>query len=121
MGGNHWRRQNASDKAIVVVLFILTLAYLWLFRRPTTMDPDEGIVPASQERILQGEFALPGFLLFLYSSSYYLLFLLFKVFGNLILVGRTALVIFGGVYSVITYLWRDGPVRPGVRWPWRES
>src|SRR5712692_2766216 len=96
--------ETPADRALATLLFALTLAYLWLFRRYTGMEPDEGIILQGAQRILNGEVLYRDFFSFFTPGSYYFLTLLFKIFGSTILVARTALVFFGGVYSVVNYL-----------------
>ena len=95
---------DTTERAISVAIFAVTLAYLWLFRRYTFLEPDEGIVLQGAQRILQGEVLYRDFFSYFTPGSYYFLALLFRVFGSSFLVGRTALVFFGGIYSVISYL-----------------
>ena len=95
---------TAADRVIAALLFVVSLAYLWLFRHYTTMEPDEGIILQGAQRVLHGEVLYRDFFSFFTPGSYYLLALLFKLFGGSILVARTALVFFGGVYSVVAYL-----------------
>jgi len=95
---------DPTDRAIAAVVFAVTLAYLWLFRRYTSMEPDEGIVLQGAQRILRGEVLYRDFFSFFTPGSYYFLALLFKVFGSSFLATRTALVFFGGIYSTIAYL-----------------
>src|SRR5438045_2993559 len=95
---------DRNDRAIAAVIFSLTLAYLWIFRRYTSMEPDEGIVLQGAQRILRGQVLYRDFFSYFTPGSYYFLALLFKLFGSSFLVARTALVFFGGVYSTITYL-----------------
>ncbi len=93
-----------ADRAIVILIFVLSLGYLWVFRRYTTMEPDEGIILQGAQRILRGEVLYRDFFSFFTPGSYYLLAFLFKLFGSSILVARTALVFFGAAYSATTYL-----------------
>jgi 4-amino-4-deoxy-L-arabinose transferase-like glycosyltransferase len=95
---------DSTERRITLLLFLLTSAYLLVFRRYTTMDPDEGITLQGAQRILQGEVLYRDFFSFFTPGSYYLLSLLFKLFGNSFLTARTALVLFGGLFSVVTYL-----------------
>ncbi len=95
---------DASDRAIAAAVFAVTLAYLWLFRRYTSMEPDEGIVLEGAQRILRGEVLYRDFFSYFTPGSYYFLALLFKVFGSSFLVARTALVFFGGLYSGVAYV-----------------
>ncbi len=94
----------ASERWIAFLLFVLSCAYLCLFTRYTTIDPDEGIVLQGAQRILQGQVLYRDFFSFFTPGSYYLLALLFKIFGSSILIGRSALVIYGGLFSALTYL-----------------
>lgn len=84
-------------------LFVLSCAYLCVFRRYTSMDPDEGIILQGAERILHGEVLYRDFFSFFTPGSYYLLALIFKVFGDSLLVARTPLVIYGGIFTVFAY------------------
>jgi 4-amino-4-deoxy-L-arabinose transferase-like glycosyltransferase len=95
---------QATERWIALLIFSLTAAYLFLFRRFTTMDPDEGIILQGAQRILRGEVLYRDFFSFFTPGSYYLLAALFKAFGNSLITARTALVIFGGIFSVVTYL-----------------
>ncbi|HEV2730638.1 MAG TPA: hypothetical protein VGV15_11460, partial [Terriglobales bacterium] len=47
--------QYFSDRAIASFLFLTSFFYLFLFRRYTTMEPDEGIILQGAQRILGGE------------------------------------------------------------------
>jgi len=96
--------RDPNDRAIAGAVFVVTLAYLWLCRRYTSMEPDEGIVLQGAQRILRGEVLYRDFFSYFTPGSYYFLALLFKIFGNSFLVARTALVFFGGIYSAIAYL-----------------
>lgn len=92
---------SALDSLLV---FLLSAGYLWLFRRSTAMEPDEGIILQGAQRILHGQVLYRDFFTFLTPGSYYLHALLFKIFGSSFLVARTALVFYGGLFSVFTYL-----------------
>ena len=95
---------DRTDQGIAAAIFALTVAYLWIFRRYTSMEPDEGIVLEGAQRILRGEVLYRDFFSYFTPGSYYFLALLFKIFGSSFLVARTALVFFGGVYSTVAYL-----------------
>jgi 4-amino-4-deoxy-L-arabinose transferase-like glycosyltransferase len=95
---------EGDDRWIAATIFAATVAYLWIFRRYTSMEPDEGIVLEGAQRILRGEVLYRDFFSYFTPGSYYFLALLFKIFGSSFLVARTALVLFGGVYSTIAYL-----------------
>ena len=92
------------DRWIAFGIFVLSLLYLLPFRRFTSMEPDEGIILQGAERILRGEVLYRDFFSYFTPGSYYLLALLFKIFGNSLLVARTALAVYGALYSVLTYL-----------------
>src|SRR5205814_932007 len=110
---SHTRTENVSlsapeespvDRRVALVLFLFSFLYLCLFRRYTTMEPDEGIILQGAQRILRGEVLYRDFFSFFTPGSYYLFAFLFKLFGSSILVARTALVFLGAAYSVTTYL-----------------
>jgi 4-amino-4-deoxy-L-arabinose transferase-like glycosyltransferase len=89
---------------IVLLLFVATCLYLRLFYDYTNLNGDEGVILQGAQRILNGEVLYRDFFSFSTPGSYYWMALLFKVFGNSILVARAALVVYGGVFSVLTYL-----------------
>ena len=96
--------RTAADQTVVILLFLLSAAYLWLFRRYTAMDPDEGIVLEGAQRILRGQVLYRDFFSFYTPGSYYFAAILFKIFGNSIIVARSLLAFVGGAFSVIAYL-----------------
>jgi Dolichyl-phosphate-mannose-protein mannosyltransferase len=96
--------QYFPDRVIALFLFLISFFYLFLFRRYTTMEPDEGIVLQGAQRILGGEVLYRDFFSFFTPGSYYFLALIFRIFGSSIVVARTMLVIVGAVLSSITYL-----------------
>jgi 4-amino-4-deoxy-L-arabinose transferase-like glycosyltransferase len=85
-------------------LFVFSVLYLLLFRRYTTMDPDEGIILQGAQRILGGQVLYRDFFSFFTPGSYYLYVFLFKVFGSSIVVARTALAVMGAGCSVVSYV-----------------
>jgi 4-amino-4-deoxy-L-arabinose transferase-like glycosyltransferase len=92
------------ERKLAMVILAATCAYLCLFRRYTSMEPDEGIVLQGAQRVLRGEVLYRDFFSFFTPGSYYFLALLFESFGSSFLVGRSALIFFGGIYSAVTYL-----------------
>ena len=92
------------ERWVALGVFTISLFYLCLFRRYTSMDPDEGIILQGAQRIVQGQVLYRDFFSFFTPGSYYLLALLFKVFGSSMLVARTALAVYGAFFSVFTYL-----------------
>lgn len=95
---------ESSERRIAIFIFLLGCCYLSLFRRYTTMDPDEGIILQGAQRILNGQVVYRDFFSFLTPGSFYQTALLFRLFGDSILVARTALVVIGAAVSTITYL-----------------
>ncbi len=96
--------QTAIDPGLALAIFLLAVGYLWLFRRYTFIEPDEGIILQGAQRILRGEVLYRDFFSFFTPGSYYFVALIFKIFGSSIIVARTALVLIGAAFSVITYL-----------------
>jgi 4-amino-4-deoxy-L-arabinose transferase-like glycosyltransferase len=95
---------SRRDQVFALALFFATLAYLWLFRRYSSIEPDEGIVLQGAQRILRGQVLYRDFFSFLTPGSYYFLALQFKTFGSSFLVARIGLIFVGGIYSVMTYM-----------------
>jgi 4-amino-4-deoxy-L-arabinose transferase-like glycosyltransferase len=96
--------QSVSERRTAALVFLVSVVYLCIFLRYTTIEPDEGIILQGAQRILRGEVLYRDFFSFLTPGSFYLNALLFKVSGNSFLVARTALAIFGGLFSIIEYL-----------------
>jgi 4-amino-4-deoxy-L-arabinose transferase-like glycosyltransferase len=93
-----------TEFAIGIALFLFCVAYLSAFCRYSALEPDEGIVLAGAERILRGEVPYRDFFSFYTPGSFYLLALLFRVFGDSLTVARTSLAVTGASCSVITYV-----------------
>jgi hypothetical protein len=100
----HVPEHDSRDRNIAMVIFLMSLGYLYLFRRYTTIEPDEGIVLQGAQRILHGQVLYRDFFSYFTPGSYYWLALLFKVFGSSFMVARTALAIMGAIFSSIAYL-----------------
>lgn len=96
--------QRQLERATVVLLFLGCLAYLWVFRRFTSLEPDEGIILQGATRILDGQIPYRDFFSFYTPGSFYLVAALFRFFGNAFVVARSSLALAGAVCSVITYL-----------------
>ena len=96
--------KHSPERRLALLVFLFTCAYLFLFRRNTAMDPVEGIILQGAQRILHGEVLYRDFFSFVTPGPYYFLAFFFKVFGSSILVGRTALVFIGGIFTAVTYL-----------------
>src|ERR1035437_6884357 len=95
---------SLADWGISVVLFAGSCLYLRLFYNYTTMFPDEGIVLQGAHRILQGQLLYRDFFSYFTPGSYYWMAFLFRVFGDSILVARFALVVYGAIFAVLTFL-----------------
>src|SRR5437763_6354744 len=93
-----------SEKMLAALTFVVSVAYLCLFRRYTSIEPDEGIVLQGAQRILHGQVPYRDFFTFLTPGSFYLHALMFKVFGNSFLVARTTLACCGALISTLVYL-----------------
>jgi len=94
----------SRDRQLGIALFLLSFAYLWIFRRYTSMEPDEGIILQGAQRILRGEVLYRNFFSFFTPGSYYLQTLISRIFGSSFLVARTTLVLFGAAFSMLNYL-----------------
>jgi 4-amino-4-deoxy-L-arabinose transferase-like glycosyltransferase len=93
-----------AEWAIVVVVFALATGYSLLFRRSILSDRDEGIILQGAQRILEGQVLYRDFFSYFTPSSYYFVALLFRIFGDSMIVARTALAVYGGFFAVLTYL-----------------
>ena len=92
------------ERWIALGVFTVSLLYLGLFRSYTSIDPDEGIILQGAQRILEGQVLYRDFFSYFTPGSYYFLALIFKIFESSLVVARTVLVIYGGLFSVFTYL-----------------
>jgi 4-amino-4-deoxy-L-arabinose transferase-like glycosyltransferase len=92
------------ERGIPVLLFVFSVAYLYVFRRYTSLEPDEGIVLEGAQRVLRGEVPYRDFFSFYTPGSYYLVAFLFRVFGDSLAVARTSVAVAGATCSVVTYL-----------------
>jgi 4-amino-4-deoxy-L-arabinose transferase-like glycosyltransferase len=97
-------RGAGSDHAIAAIVFLVCLAYLCMFLRYTSLEPDEGIVLLGAERILDGELPYRDFFSFYTPGSFYLAAWLFRIFGDSFLVARGSIAVAGAICSVITYV-----------------
>jgi 4-amino-4-deoxy-L-arabinose transferase-like glycosyltransferase len=96
--------RSREEWGIAFLVFGLSVLYLWPFRAVTELFQDEGIVLQGAQRILEGEVLYRDFFSFYTPGSFYWQALLFKVFGSSYLVARTLLPLYGGVFSLLTYL-----------------
>jgi hypothetical protein len=95
--------RKPAEWAITAAVFVLSTAYLLLFRH-YSFSADEGVTLQAAQRILNGQVMYRDFFYFCTPGSYYLLALLFRVFGDSLGVARTALAVYGGVFALLTYL-----------------
>src|SRR5438552_14828244 len=95
---------SRTERAVALTVFVTACTYLFVFRRYTAMEPDEGIVLQETHRILGGDVLYPDFFSFFTPGSYYFLALIFRIFGSSIIVARTALILIGAIFPVVTYL-----------------
>lgn len=96
--------RSTRDCSIAFLVFVLSVLYLWPFRAVTELFQDEGIGLQGAQRILEGQVLYRDFFSFYTPGSFYWLALLFKIFGSSYLVARTLLPLYGGLFSLLTYL-----------------
>ncbi|HLY62084.1 MAG TPA: glycosyltransferase family 39 protein [Terriglobia bacterium] len=96
--------KSLMDCSLALALFVGSCLYLVPFYNYTTMFSDEGIFLQGAQRILQGQILYRDFFSLFTPGSFYGLALLFRIFGSSILVARAALIVYGGAFSVLTYL-----------------
>ncbi len=96
--------RSRTEPHIALLIFLLSFLYLCIFRRATWIDLDEGIILQGAQRILDGQVLYRDFFSFFTPGSYYLLALVFRVFGDSYLVAHTALAFVGAAFSPVTYL-----------------
>ena len=95
---------SARDRWIALAVFALTCAFLSVFCDYTNLNGDEGIILQGAQRIVTGQVLYRDFFAFYAPGSYYSTALLFRIFGSSLIVARAALVLTGGIFSVLTYL-----------------
>lgn len=97
--------ENAgTERCLTLLIFVLSFLYLCLFRRYTWVDPDEGIILQGAQRVLDGQVPYRDFFSFFTPGSYYLIAMVFRIFGNSLIVAHTALALIGAGCSPLTYL-----------------
>jgi 4-amino-4-deoxy-L-arabinose transferase-like glycosyltransferase len=94
---------SQRDWGIALSIGVLSCVYLLAFRRATGLKLDEGLSLQAAQRILQGQVPYRDFFSLVTPGSYYWTALLFRVFGDSILVTRATLVAYGGLFSLLTY------------------
>jgi hypothetical protein len=93
-----------SECLIAISILLVSFFSLCLFRRATWIDLDEGIILQGAQRILDGQVLYRDFFSFFTPGSYYLLPLVFRVFGDSYVVAHTLLAVVGATFSPVTYL-----------------
>ena len=102
---NHSRLIVAHrEQFIAILLFLFSFAYLCIFRRHSSIEPDEGIILQGAERVLRGEVPYRDFFTFYTPGSFYFLAVLFKLFGDSFIVARISIAAAGAVSALITFL-----------------
>src|ERR1019366_6843597 len=102
--GAYLPEQSRAECYLALAIFLLSFLYFCILRRYSWIDPDEGIILQGAQRILDGQVLYRDFFSFFTPGSYYLLALVFRIFGDSFLVARTALAVIGAGFSPITYL-----------------
>src|SRR6266700_4440362 len=92
------------ERVTPLLVFLFSLAYLCVFLRYSSLEPDEGILLQGAQRILDGQIPYRDFFSFYTPGSYYFVAALFKAFGDSFVVARLSLALTGAACSVVTYL-----------------
>src|SRR5260370_9781887 len=89
--------QTPAERYLALLIFLLSFLYLYLFRRYSWVDPDEGIILQGAQRILDGQALYRDFFSFFTPGSDYFFALIFRVLGGSYLVAAPALAFMGRV------------------------
>lgn len=100
---NPLNRAARLEQAFPALIFLVSLAYLSLFRHFSTRDLDEGIILQAAERVLRGQIPYRDFFLFYTPGSVCIQAALFKLFGDSLVVARMGIAFVGAVCSTIAY------------------
>ena len=92
------------DYILPCLLFLLTLAYLSIFVRYSSLEPDEGIVLEGAQRVLNGQVPYRDFFSFYTPGSFYLVASLWKVLGDSFAVARFSIALSGAFLPSLTYV-----------------
>lgn len=92
------------DPLLAAALAAIAILYLWPFRDVVLQGRDEGIVLQGAARILQGQLPYRDFFSFYTPGSYLWNAWLMKVFGDSILVPRTVVLLYGALFSGLTFV-----------------
>jgi 4-amino-4-deoxy-L-arabinose transferase-like glycosyltransferase len=88
---------------IALGLFLFAIGWLYPFHNYTLLNADEGIILQGAQQILAGQVPYRDFFTFYTPGSYYWTALLFRLFGDSILTARAALLVYGGLFAILTY------------------
>jgi hypothetical protein len=89
---------------MALAVFVSACLYLWPLRDFVAFNANEGFTLAGAERILRGQIPYRDFYASYTLASFYQTAILFKWFGDSLIVARTALIAYSGVFAAITYL-----------------
>jgi len=93
-----------GDAPVAAALAAISILYLCHFRDAVGPGNDEGIVLQGAARILRGQLPYRDFFSFYTPGSYFWNAWLMKIFGDSILVPRTVLLLYGALFSVLTFV-----------------
>lgn len=93
-----------GDALLAAALAAISILYLWPFRNVLLLDRDEGIILQGAARILHGQLPYRDFFSFYVPGSYFWNAGLMKVFGDSIVVLHTVLLLYGTMFSVLTFV-----------------
>jgi hypothetical protein len=96
--------RNAADIAVAVAAGVGASLWLLPFFYYNQLGGDEGIAFQGAVRILNGELPYHDFFSFYTPGCYFLYAALFKIFGTSIEVARFLLLIYGALFSAVSYL-----------------
>lgn len=96
--------ESRLDRLVAVACFLFTFLYLYTFRRHSFLDLDEGIILQGAQRILDGQVLYRDFFAFVTPGSYYMLALVFRIFGDSYVIAHVELAAVGAMFSPVTYL-----------------
>jgi len=94
---------SRTEFFLALAIFCAACLYLWPLRDFVGFNANEGITLAGAERILQGQVPYRDFFTFVTPGSPYLMALWFKLFGSSFVVARSVLLVYAGLFAVITY------------------
>lgn len=93
-----------NKKNIAITLFLASLAYFLFFCRFGILFQDEGYFNIRCIRMLSGELPYKDFFLHTPPIAYFLQALIFKIFGNALIVGRISTAVLGAFITLLIFL-----------------